>query len=57
MKTQEWYETLSNEDLLKEKKKMEERCAHWYVCNDGSYELALFNLGYEDILNELKTRR
>ena len=46
-----------NEDKLKELRKLAALIlstnAHWKSCQDGSYEMALHNSGYYDLLDEI----
>ena len=43
------------EDELRAKlKEIEKRCAYWLPCNDGSYELALDDAGWNFYYDKLK---
>lgn len=42
------------EQLKEQRDSILKRCAYWKVCNDGSYELALWESGYHEVCALIK---
>lgn len=47
---------LTLKELIEKKDAIKQRCAHWQICQDGSYEMALHYAGYNDYMNEIYRR-
>jgi hypothetical protein len=45
------------EELQAKAKAILEYCEGWKKCQDGSYEMALLNSGYDKVLKEIKDIR
>lgn len=50
-------EELSLEELNALRQQILNRCAHWLSCQDGSYECALHNSGYDTVVREIIRRK
>lgn len=44
----------TEEELRAQLKAIEHRCSHWRGASDGSYEMALSDAGWWDVLDKLK---